>query len=84
MLGKPKYHYGETVKFLSGDDLKTGEIEIIDPYGTFYQSDEPSYDVMIKEENCLYKHIRESNIDKVNDWLYGGITNDKRENYIYR
>ena len=67
MLGKPKYHYGETVKFLSGDDLKTGEIEIIDPYGTFYQSEEPSYDVMIKVENCLYKHIRESNIDKVNN-----------------
>ncbi len=33
-------------------------------YAYFFQSEEPSYDVLVKEENCLYKHIRESNIDK--------------------
>ena len=64
MIGKPKYAYQETVKFVIGGDIKVGTVEIIDAYGTFFQSEEPSYDVLVKEENCLYKHIRESNIDK--------------------
>jgi hypothetical protein len=66
MLGKPKYHYGDTVKFVISDEIKIGTIEIIDAFGTFFQSDEPSYDVMVKEENCLYKHIRESYIENEN------------------
>ena len=64
MIGKPKYAYQEVVKFVIGDEIKVGTVEIIDAYGTFFQSEEPSYDVLVKEENCLYKHIRESNIDK--------------------
>ena len=40
-----------------------GSIEIVDQYGTFEQAEEPSYDILVKEENgCLYKHIRESQI----------------------
>lgn len=35
-------------------------------YAYFFQSEEPSYDVLVKDENCLYKHIRESNIDNIN------------------
>lgn len=66
MIGKSKYDYRESVKFVIGDDLKVGTIEIIDAYGTFFQSDEPSYDVLVEEESCLYKHIRESSIDRVN------------------
>lgn len=66
MIGKPKYTYQETVKFVIGDDIKVGTIEIIDAYGTFFQSDEPSYDVLVREENCLFKHIRESHIDNIN------------------
>lgn len=63
MLGKPKYHYGDVVTFKISDQIKTGLIKIVDAYGTFSQTEEPSYDVMIKEDNCLYKHIRESNIE---------------------
>ncbi len=64
MIGKPKYVDREVVKFVIEDEIKVGTVEIIDAYGTFFQSEEPSYDVLVKEENCLYKHIRESNIDK--------------------
>jgi hypothetical protein len=64
MLGKSKYNYGDTVKFIINGGIKIGTIEIIDAYGTFFQREEPSYDVMVKEENCLYKHIRESFIEE--------------------
>ena len=41
---------------------KVGKIDIIDPYGTFEQREEPSYDILVEEDNCLYKHICESEI----------------------
>lgn len=37
-------------------------IQIVDAYGTIEQEDEPSYDICVEEENCLYKHIREPDI----------------------
>jgi hypothetical protein len=64
MLGKPKYNYGDMVKFTIDDQIKIGIIEIIDAYGTFFQTEEPSYDVLVKVENCLYKHVRESFIEE--------------------
>ena len=45
MLGKPKYKYGDTVKFKVTEELyKVGTIEIVDSLGTFDQKKEPSYD----------------------------------------
>lgn len=57
-----KYSHGEIVSFYDGEKLKKGEIIIIDAFGTFEQNEEPSYDIFIKEENCLYKHVRQSQI----------------------
>lgn len=50
------------VVFKIGDDEKCGMIQIVDAYGTFEQEDEPSYDICVEEENCIYKHIRETAI----------------------
>lgn len=50
------------VVFKIGDDKKCGMIQIVDAYGTIEQEDEPSYDICVEEENCLYKHIRETDI----------------------
>ena len=62
-LGCHKYHRGDIVRILNRhSEPKLGVVEIVDAYGTFEQHDEPSYDVFIKEENCLYKHILESRI----------------------
>lgn len=67
MIGKPRYKNGDIVTFYIVDTVgvnkvitKTGYIYIVDPYGTFEQNDEPSYDIMVEQDNCLYKHIRES------------------------
>lgn len=50
------------VVFKFRDDEKCGMIQIVDAYGIIEQEDEPSYDICVEEENCLYKHIRETDI----------------------
>ncbi len=68
--GNPKYRVGDPVKVKvknrETDDyeIKTGEVYIVDAYGTIGQKEEASYDVMVGEgeDRCLYKHIRESEI----------------------
>lgn len=60
--GHPRYRHGDIVRMKWSDIEKIGKISIVDAYGTFEQSDEPSYDILVVEENCLYKHILESEI----------------------
>lgn len=68
----PLYEYGDWVKFKMrmGDEyespkLFTGQVAIIDRYGTFEQNDEPSYDIYVEDMNCLFKHIRQSSVTLV-------------------
>lgn len=70
MIGKPKYDYEDIVTFelFDENDKKyqiTGEVYVVDAYGTFEQNEEPSYDIMVEHSHmdgtpCLYKHVRES------------------------
>lgn len=60
--GRPKYHRNEKVRIRWADKEKIGKITVVDAFGTFEQSDEPSYDILVEEDNCLYKHICESEI----------------------
>ena len=60
MLGEPKYKYGDIVTFMYDGIEKIGYVYIVDRYGTFEQDEEPSYDIMVEKDNCLYKHCRES------------------------
>lgn len=64
MLGKPKYKRNDQVRFLFEEEMKEGYVYIVDAYGTFFQVEEPSYDIVVKEARgeCLYKHILESQI----------------------
>lgn len=64
MLGKPKFNYGDVVKFKLGDDIKEGIVYIIDKYGTFEDDSDVSYDILVKSENCLYKHVTERLVEK--------------------
>ena len=54
------YDYDDEVTFKICDNIKTGTIIVVDKYGTFEQNEEPSYDILVKDENVLYKHIRQS------------------------
>ena len=60
LMNKPRYKVDDIVQFGIGGKTLSGKIEIVDASGTFQQNDEPSYDIMVQEENTLYKHIRES------------------------
>ena len=62
MIGKPKYKYEDNVTFIFKGKEKSGIIYIVDSYGTLGQSEEPSYDIYSPLENCLFKHIRESEV----------------------
>lgn len=66
MLGKPKFKLNDTVCFDIQGETITGNIYIIDPYGTFEDNSDVSYDIMSEEKNCLYKHIQEKLVRKVN------------------
>ena len=75
MLGKPKFNYGDVVRFekeKKKDSVITciGTIEIIDKYGTFEQNKEVSYDIMVDNFNAnnepvFVKHIVESKLTLV-------------------
>ncbi len=67
MLGHPKFNYHDIVEFQIDGEILVGVIEIIDAYGTFFQNEEVSYDIYVKKNNTLYKHIIESKVIKHND-----------------
>lgn len=62
MLGKPQYTYNDVVRFRFNKGLElVGKIVVVDAYGTFFQTEEPSYDISVSVgERCLYKHVPES------------------------
>lgn len=62
MLGHPRYVLGDIVRFQARGEEKVGEISIVDAYGTSSQNEQPSYDIYVKEDNCLYKHCCESQV----------------------
>ena len=63
MKGKPKYKYGQEVRFIWYGEEKTGTIAIIDRYGTFFDDEDVSYDII--SEDCLYKHVKEVHIESL-------------------
>lgn len=71
-IPEAKHEYGDWVKFKlrTGDDYDdtkwvTGQVAIVDKYGTFEQNEEPSYDVWVPEMDGLFKHIRQSGLEFV-------------------
>ena len=65
MKGKPKYNLGNRVTFKLEEKEYRGNIYIIDPYGTWDDPNDVSYDIMVnnwgpKKEECLFKHINEN------------------------
>lgn len=64
-----KYKKGDVVLFQYIGEIKSGTIVIVDAQGTFFQQEEPSYDIEVTEDlsgrNGLYKHIQQS-------WILSG------------
>lgn len=62
MKGKPQFKVGNKVRFFVQDTMYTGYVYIVDAYGTFDYPDDVSYDIMLEDERCLYKHIPEIDV----------------------
>jgi len=56
-----KFKPGDTVEFLWCTGKKTGKIEVAD-FGGAIGLDWHSYDIVVEEDNTIYKHIEEDNI----------------------
>lgn len=65
MLGRPKYDYGDKVSFVSGRREVEGVVYIIDAYGNFSNDKDVSYDILVEDENTLYKHVMEKLLTRV-------------------
>lgn len=63
-MDEVKYKKGDIVLFRYGQKIKNGTIVIVDAQGTFFQQEEPSYDIEVTndllDQNGLYKHIQQS------------------------
>ena len=61
-MDEVKYKKGDIVLFRYGQKIKNGTIVIVDAQGTFFQQEEPSYDIEVTndllDQNGLYKHIQ--------------------------
>lgn len=60
--GYPRYSRGDIVRFVRNGIEKMGKISVVDAHGTLEGNDQPSYDILVEGDNCLYKHIQESEI----------------------
>ncbi|PES65396.1 hypothetical protein CN507_17790 [Bacillus cereus] len=56
-----KFNLGDIVQFKYNNEVIIGEIEIRD-FGGSLEHDYHSYDILVKEQNTLYKHIPERDI----------------------
>lgn len=69
-MEKPMYNVNDMVIFKTGNNEKstyTGQIKIINRFGTFFQDEEPSYDIFVENYSSnkdnprsFVKHVRES------------------------
>ena len=74
-VGRPRYRVGEMVYFTFGkEDAREGygTVEWVDNYGTLGQEKEVSYDIVgipceLPREKTLFKHIRESKIQSIDE-----------------
>lgn len=76
MLGKPKYHENDLVEFqwLKDKPNKVGIVYIVDKWGTLSDNSDVSYDILLEEENMLYKHISERFVVK----YLGNVLKDEK------
>lgn len=66
MKGNPKFVCGDKVSFTLNDEVIRGKVYIVDPYGTWEDPSDVSYDILCEDESKgLYKHISESLVTKI-------------------
>ena len=69
LYGKPKFKYGEIVRFLSNGEKLEGKIGKVDERGYGNIHDQVYYDIWVgkpgDESRAYYKHVAESIIERI-------------------
>ena len=60
----PSCKVGDEITFFCGNTQKKGVVMIVDAHGTFDNPGIPSYDILVEEENMLYKHVSNEMISR--------------------
>lgn len=59
-MDEVKYKKGDIVLFRYGQKIKNGTIVIVDAQGTFFQQEEPSYDIEVEYSCAATPQIRQT------------------------
>lgn len=64
MKGNPKYNVGDVVHFSvqminQPKTIKSGVVFVVDAYGVWEDSSDVHYDILVDEEDMIYKHVKE-------------------------
>ena len=83
MRGNPKFKLNDCVKFKLDNVEYQGKVYIVDPYGTFENPSDVSYDIMVdewgpKKEKCLFKHVTEKLVEKMKIYISLPIKIDEK------
>ena len=69
LYGKPKFKYGEVVRFPLEDIKVEGKIGKVDAYGYEYAHDQPYYDIWVGKKDApnrtYVKHVPENQIERI-------------------
>ena len=69
MYGKPKFKYGEVVRFPFEDIKVEGKIGKVDAYGYELMHDQPYYDIWVSKrgdpDRTYVKHVPENQIERI-------------------
>ena len=64
MIGNPKFKRGDVVTFTIGEKEITGKVFVVDVFGIWLDRSDVHYDIMVEEQNMLYKHVKEKQVRK--------------------
>lgn len=87
-MKKPAFEWMDKVEFdfYGVEEPLVGLIEVVDDMGTFFQDEEPSYDIYVSTGRAgLYKHVQESQIRRrlVNERITGGVLEYDEKRNLY-
>lgn len=71
MRGKPKYKQNDRVVIQVKEELRTGRVVVVDACGSYFNTKEPSYDILIRMPEggeVTYKHIPESSVQSLSEF----------------
>lgn len=78
-ISNPNWKVGDEITFFCGNTQKKGVVLIVDSNGTFENPGIPSYDILVEEENMLYKYVSSNMMDVKLNKRYNAMQKQKQK-----